>query len=82
MTSPGIYVPAPIAVLKLRIVASVVVIVSSLLVTLPMPEKEWSDSYDPAKWRAQYEICKTKLFTKYPVEVDSEEWSKCMGEFE
>tara|TARA_X000001036_G_C20378640_1_gene683654 strand:- start:372 stop:515 length:144 start_codon:yes stop_codon:yes gene_type:complete len=47
-----------------------------------MPEKEWSDSYDPAKWRAQYEICKTKLFTKYPVEVDSEEWSKCMGEFE
>jgi len=50
--------------------------------TVPMPKKEWSDSYDPAKWRVQYEICKTKLFTKYPVEVNSEEWSKCMGEFE
>jgi hypothetical protein len=50
--------------------------------SVPMPKKEWSDSYDPAKWRVQYEICKTKLFTKYPVEVNSEEWSKCMGEFE
>ena len=49
--------------------------------SVPMPEKEWSDSYDPAKWRAQYEICKTKLFTKYPAEIDSVEWSKCIGEF-
>ena len=49
--------------------------------SVPMPEKEWSDSYDPAKWRAQYEICKTKLFTKYPAEIDSVEWNKCMGEF-
>jgi len=50
--------------------------------SVPMPKKEWSDSYDPAKWRVQYEICKTKLFTKYPVEVNSKEWSKCMREFE
>ncbi len=50
--------------------------------SVPMPEKKWSDSYDPAKWRAQYEICKTKLFTKYPIEVNSEEWSLCMLEFE
>tara|TARA_B110000285_G_scaffold179774_1_gene202559 strand:+ start:172 stop:363 length:192 start_codon:yes stop_codon:yes gene_type:complete len=48
---------------------------------MPIAEKKWSDSYDPAKWRAQYEICKTKLFTKYPAEIDSVEWSKCIGEF-
>jgi|15BtaG_2_1085339.scaffolds.fasta_scaffold14360_2 hypothetical protein len=49
--------------------------------SVPMPNKEWTDAYDSEQWRNQYEACKTKLFTEYPTEVDSTEWSECMGEF-
>ena len=38
------------------------------------PEKKWSDSYDPAQWRARYEICKEI--------IDTDLWTQCMGTFE
>ena len=41
--------------------------------TVPMPKKEWSNSYDPEQWRNQYEVCKHL--------INTELWTECMGEF-
>ena len=37
------------------------------------PEKETFLS------RQQYEVCRDKLFTKYPHKVNQKEWSKCLS---
>ena len=45
-------------------------------------QKEWNDRYDPAAWRAQFEVCKGLFYTNYPEEVKRDEWSKCMDKAE
>ncbi len=59
-----------------------IVVMVSACASLPVEKKEWSDAYDSEKWRNQYETCKAKLFTKYPAEINTVEWSKCMGDFD
>ena len=51
-------------------------ILSTIIITscsMSMKTKEWNDSYDPAQWRSQYELCKDVLNT--------EKWTECMGDF-
>jgi len=38
--------------------------------------------YDPAAWRAQFEVCKGLFYTNYPEEIKRDEWSKCMDKAE
>ena len=34
----------------------------------------------PIKKRHQFEICRDKLYTKYPRNIDSKKWRECMSE--
>jgi len=53
-------------------------LISTTIGSSPDPKPRKVEVVETFMSKEQYEVCRDKLFTKYPHKVNQKEWSKCL----